>query len=121
MQQRYRNQVQLVMGECAFMGVIREEKEQLSSSSTRASRGTRKDSDDVASVSAAAGGKPDGLVQPAAVPAGITVFSATEPISMRETAPNTTAHGTAWLPTSPRVVANISMQQRYMHELESGQ
>ncbi len=24
----------------------------------------------------------------------------------RETTPNTTAHGTAWLPTSPRVVAN---------------
>ncbi len=28
----------------------------------------------------------------------------------RETAPNTTAHGTAWFPTSPRVVANITMQ-----------
>jgi hypothetical protein len=27
----------------------------------------------------------------------------------RETAPNTTAHGTAWFPTSPRVVANITM------------
>jgi hypothetical protein len=27
----------------------------------------------------------------------------------RETAPNTAAHGTAWFPTSPRVVANIAM------------
>ncbi len=27
----------------------------------------------------------------------------------RETAPNTAVHGTAWFPTSPRVVANITM------------
>ncbi len=30
----------------------------------------------------------------------------------RETAPNTAAHGTAWFPTSPRVVANITMQSQ---------
>jgi hypothetical protein len=30
-------------------------------------------------------------------------------VHSQKTAPNTAAHGTAWLPTSPRVVANITM------------
>ncbi len=38
----------------------------------------------------------------------------------RETAPNTTAHGTAWFPTSPRVVANISMRTTSLNSLLFG-
>ncbi len=35
----------------------------------------------------------------------------------RETAPNTVAHGTAWFPTSPCVVANITMHYRSTSDL----
>jgi hypothetical protein len=38
----------------------------------------------------------------------------TAPLCSRETAPNTAAHGMASSPTSPRVVANITMQQRQL-------